>query len=231
MATLAPATDKRRDPALEVLLSSDLDPIVDMVGWSPERDVYKVASHDGSVRFRRADGGFDVESVERSNPLAAQDATAFSDLDEQRRARHPHRGENSYPNGYQQFAQLFDHPSAPDLCVIHTPSHNWEDQGGHLGEHGSLGVVQARAPFIVAGAGVVPLGLADLGWSTSRRPCSSCSAWPAIGSSRTRTARSSSRWWPSPVEPATSSGSSSTGPTRPSSTTWPPAARRPTWPG
>ena len=41
-----------------------------------------------------------------------------------------------------------------DLCVLHTGAHNWEDQGGHRGEHGSLGIVQARAPFVVAGKGV-----------------------------------------------------------------------------
>ncbi len=32
---------------------------------------------------------------------------------------------------------------------------------GHLGQHGSLGVVQARAPFIAAGAGVRGLGMVD----------------------------------------------------------------------
>jgi hypothetical protein len=32
---------------------------------------------------------------------------------------------------------------------------------GHLGQHGSLGAVQARAPFIVAGAGVRQLGVVD----------------------------------------------------------------------
>jgi len=58
--------------------------------------------------------------------------------------------------------QGFDHPSAPDLCVIHSASHHWADQGGHLGEHGSLGVVQARAPFVVAGAGAPRLGMADI---------------------------------------------------------------------
>jgi predicted AlkP superfamily pyrophosphatase or phosphodiesterase len=42
--------------------------------------------------------------------------------------------------------------------VIHTAAHNWEDQGGHRGEHGSIDVVQSRAPFIIAGAGVKALG-------------------------------------------------------------------------
>ena len=38
--------------------------------------------------------------------------------------------------------------------MIHSAAHNWEDQGGHLGEHGSLGIVQARAPLVIAGKGV-----------------------------------------------------------------------------
>ena len=38
--------------------------------------------------------------------------------------------------------------------MLHSGAHNWEDQGGHRGEHGSLGIVQARAPFVIAGKGV-----------------------------------------------------------------------------
>ena len=38
--------------------------------------------------------------------------------------------------GRQGIAQLFDSPAAPDLCVLHSAAHNWEDQGGHRGEHG-----------------------------------------------------------------------------------------------
>jgi phosphonoacetate hydrolase len=166
MTALPAATTEQRDRALEVLLGRDLEPIVDMVAWSPAPDLYEAASADGAVRFRRArgsDGGFDVESVEGKNPLAVQDQTHLGDLVSERATPHPNRDANSYPHGYQQFAQLFDHPSAPDLCVIHSASHNWEDQGGHLGEHGSLGIVQARAPFVAAGAGVASLGLVDRG--------------------------------------------------------------------
>jgi phosphonoacetate hydrolase len=160
---LAPATTEQRDAALAVLLGPALEPVVDMVGWSPTRDTYEVASAEGRVRVVRRDGDFEVETVEGENPLADQDATRFGDLTAERAALHPRRSENSYPLAYAQFAQLFDHPSAPDLCVIHSASHNWEDQGGHLGEHGSLGVVQARAPFIACGAGVATRGLADIG--------------------------------------------------------------------
>ena len=50
---------------------------------------------------------------------------------------------------------------APDLCVVHTAAHNYEGRGGHRGEHGSLAVVQARAPFVLAGRGVRADGMVD----------------------------------------------------------------------
>ncbi len=127
---LAPATTEQRDAALEVLLGPELEPIVDMVGWSPAADSYEVASAEGRVRFAASDEGIAVEAVEGANPLGDQDPTRFGDLASERSVPHPKRDQNSYPHGYQQFAQLFDHPSAPDLCVIHSASHNWEDQGG-----------------------------------------------------------------------------------------------------
>jgi arylsulfatase A-like enzyme len=166
MSVLVPATPHQRDRALEVLLSPELDPIVDMVAWSEADGAYEVASAEGAVRFRRdrdAENGYRTESVSGNNPLAVQEHTRFAGLEVERATPHPVRQQNSYPNAFEQFAQLFDHPSAPDLCVIHSASHNWADQGGHLGEHGSLGVVQARAPFIASGAGVPRLGMADIG--------------------------------------------------------------------
>ncbi len=72
---------------------------------------------------------------------------------------HPHRSANAYPHAYEMVAQLFDHPAAPDVVTLHTPAHNWEDHGGERGEHGSMSAVQARAPFILAGAGVKPQGM------------------------------------------------------------------------
>ena len=166
VTALVPATARQRDRALEVLLGPELEPIVDMVGWTRADGTYEVAAADGAVCFRRdagVDGGFRIESVTGRNPVAVQDRTRFVGLEAERATPHPNRHQNSYPNAFEQFAQLFDHPSAPDLCVIHSAAHNWADQGGHLGEHGSLGVVQARAPFIVAGAGAPKLGGADIG--------------------------------------------------------------------
>jgi phosphonoacetate hydrolase len=151
-----------------VLLGKPLEPIVDLVAWSPSPDAYEVASCHGHVRFHRHDHGpavtgprrwaFDAEVISGQSPVARQDPSRFGNLGEERSVPHPTRSQNSYPHAFDHLAQLFDHPSAPDLVVLHSAAHFWGDQGGHLGEHGSLGIVQARAPFIAAGAGILPLG-------------------------------------------------------------------------
>jgi hypothetical protein len=160
----------QRERALNVLLSNSLEPIVDLVAWSPAPDRFEVASAHGHLRFSR-DRGPDGEGsptycyseslVGGENPVARQDASHLGNLADEMADPHPTRRSNSYPHAFEQVAQLFDHPSAPDLVVLHSASHYWGDQGGHLGEHGSLGVVQARAPFIVAGAGVQALGMSE----------------------------------------------------------------------
>jgi predicted AlkP superfamily pyrophosphatase or phosphodiesterase len=147
------------DAALSVLLDAELEPIVDMVCTHRDR-AYEALAHDGRVRFRRdGAGGFEVLDVEGRDPIADQSTDRFTPLGEELAALHPHRSDNAYPFAYDQIAQLYDSPAAPDLCVIHSAAHNWEDQGGHLGEHGSIGVVQARAPFVIAGKGVRSDGL------------------------------------------------------------------------
>jgi predicted AlkP superfamily pyrophosphatase or phosphodiesterase len=147
--------------ALDVLCDAALEPIVDMV--CTHRDgVYEARSHDGRVVFRRAGDGFERIAVEGHDPLADQSPAKFAPLADERAHPYPHRRNNAYPFAYEQIAQLFDAAAAPDLCVLHSAAHNWEDQGGHLGEHGSMGVVQARAPFVIAGKGVRQLGLVPL---------------------------------------------------------------------
>jgi hypothetical protein len=146
------------EAALDVLLDRALEPIVDMV-CTHRDDAYEALSADGRVVFRRAGGGFEVLKVEGVDPLADQSTERFAPLAEERAHPSPHRSVNAYPHAFDHIAQLFDASAAPDLCVIHSAAHNWEDQGGHLGEHGSLGVVQARAPFVLAGKGVRRLGL------------------------------------------------------------------------
>jgi arylsulfatase A-like enzyme len=151
--------------ALDILLGDGLEPIVEMVVRrvdAPDGACYEAAAVDGKVRFARPEPGrYVVEAVEGRNPLADQAVDRFAGIESERAALYPTRTGNAYPGAYEQVAQLFDAPNAPDLCVLHTAAHNWEDQGGHRGEHGSLGVVQARAPFLAAGAGVRREGMVD----------------------------------------------------------------------
>jgi hypothetical protein len=155
----------------DALLAPALEPIVEFVVTADD-EAYEVRAVDGRVRFTRtpaADGPhdgpgggdrtgngwrFDDVEVEGRNPLADTATDRFSPLDDERRHHWPDRTEQSYPHAHEQIAQLFDHPAAPDLVCLHTAAHNWQDQGGERGEHGSLGIVQARAPFVLAGAGV-----------------------------------------------------------------------------
>ncbi len=159
---IAPEHRVEADAALEILLDTALEPIVDMV-LTARDGAYEALSHDGSVRFSRDESGsFKVVSTTGINPLAEQTTDHLVGLDAEHADLHPHRSSNSYPHAYLMTAQLFDSPASPDLCVIHSASHNWEDQGGHLGEHGSIGIVQARAPWIIAGKGVRNLGVAPM---------------------------------------------------------------------
>jgi hypothetical protein len=139
-----------------VLLSPELDPIVDMV-LRRHGDGYEALTGDGRVRFRRTGpgpDGYETVAVEGRDPLADTSTHRFSPLADEQGNRYPTRAENAYPFAHDHTAQLFDSPAAPDLCVVHSAAHNWEDQGGHRGEHGSLGLVQARAPWVLAGKGV-----------------------------------------------------------------------------
>jgi phosphonoacetate hydrolase len=111
-------------------------------------------SRGGSVSFG-ADG---PRWVRGADPLARQDPAAFSPLDEELSNARPSNADNHYPYAYSSVAQLFEDPRAPDLAVLHTPAHNWEERGGHRGEHGSLDVVQSRAPLVLSGPGVRALG-------------------------------------------------------------------------
>jgi phosphonoacetate hydrolase len=147
------------EAALEVLLDSALDPIVDMVCTARDGQ-YEALAHDGSVTFRRnPNGTYERTATSGTDPLADQSTDKFAGLENELAHPFPLRSENAYPHAFDQIAQLFDAPAAPDLCVLHSAAHNWVDQGGHIGEHGSLGLVQARAPFVLAGKGVRKLGL------------------------------------------------------------------------
>ena len=152
------------DAALALLTSPDLAPIVDLVCLA-RGDHYEIHGADGMVRFRRqgagADATYDVVHVAGRNPVGNQATDRLVGLAAERALPYPANAVHAYPYAYDHVAQLFDHPAAPDLVVLHSAAHNWEDQGGHRGEHGSLDIVQARAPFILSGAGVARRGLVD----------------------------------------------------------------------
>ena len=122
---------------------------------------YRAAAVDGSVEFVRHDDGgryrYEVVATDGRDPLTNQDADVLVGLDLER-DQHPTRTTNSYPHAFDSIAQCFDAEHAPDLVALHTAAHRVD---GNLGQHGSLGVVQGRAPFIAAGAGIRRLGVVD----------------------------------------------------------------------
>jgi hypothetical protein len=130
---------------------------------------YEVWAADGMVRFERTigEGGYEYHVVETigQNPIENQDALAVASVEEEldaaRRSGHPTDEPNqtfiepehlSYPLAYERVSQLFDSPNAPDL-VINPKSYAF---GRQLGQHGSLDVVQSRAPLCFAGPNVRP---------------------------------------------------------------------------
>ncbi len=145
-----------------VLTDSNLDGQVEMVLSRPETDTYRAAAVDGAVVFNRRpeDGRYRYEVVEvvGRHPLADQSEDRFGDHDDERSRIYPRREANAYPYAFDSIAQFFDSPHAPDAVALHTPAHHFDS---NLGQHGSLGVVQARGPFIAAGRGIRALGTVD----------------------------------------------------------------------
>lgn len=152
-----------RERVVAALCAPDLAGIVDLVVW--------VAAHEGRAtayaanhlgRVRLAPGGRH-EVLAGRDPIASEDPMAFLPYAAQVAAASPERSvDNAYPYAAERILSLFADPDrSPDLAVVHTPRHYFPDEGGHVGEHGSLDVVQSRAPLILAGAGVRRLGHVD----------------------------------------------------------------------
>lgn len=143
-----------RDRAVDVLCDPSLSHVVDLVAWPDGSDIV-VANAFGAAVLSA--GG---ASVSRGrNPVAEQDPLAFTPLTAELADPSPVNADNSYPWAYERLSSLFSAAAAPDLVVVHTGKHYWPEQGGHRGEHGSLNVVQSRAPLILSGAGVTARGM------------------------------------------------------------------------
>ena len=158
----------RRESVVAALTSPALASIVDLVVWvdvdaEPSSDrgpVAMAASHVGRVRLDR-DGSHEV--LEGVDPIFSEDPMAFLPYDRECASPCPPTSrDNSYPYAASRILSLFADPTrSPDVAVMHTPRHFFPEQGGHVGEHGSLDVIQSRAPLVLSGRGVAARGLVD----------------------------------------------------------------------
>jgi hypothetical protein len=156
-------TRATRARAVDALTVPELATVVDLVVWVEDVDGERVAhaaNHLGSVRLRP--GGVH-EVLAGSDPIPSEDPMAFLPYAREIEGEGPRVSTaNAYPYAAERIRSLFADPTrSPDLAVVHTPRHYFPDEGGHLGEHGSLDVVQSRAPLVLSGSGVVRRGYVD----------------------------------------------------------------------
>ncbi|MEZ5166455.1 MAG: hypothetical protein R2695_08160 [Acidimicrobiales bacterium] len=120
---------------------------------------YRAASSRGSVDFsRRDDGSIEVLATSGANPLGDERTDQRTEVRAETEDPWAPLGEHATPLAMASVAQYFDSRHAPDLVVLHAPTHRFH---GNVGEHGSLATTQARAPFIAAGPGTTARGIVD----------------------------------------------------------------------
>lgn len=133
-----------------------------------ESGAYEVWSHRGMIRFERfyaEEGGWGFRVIEQigENPVANQDPTALATIAEEMEAAEksglgePVKGwiapeQISHPLAFERISQLFDSPNAPDIAM----SPKSYAFGRQAGQHGSIDVVQSRAPLVLSGPGIRP---------------------------------------------------------------------------
>lgn len=146
------------------LTTPDLADIVDLVVWVSDDEAGEpaayAANHLGTVCWR-ADGSRRV--LHGRDPIGSEDPMAFLPYAAELADPSPRRSTgNAYPQAAARLRSFFAHPDrSPDLAIVHTPRHYFPDQGGHRGEHGSLDVIQSRAPLVLSGRRARRLGYAD----------------------------------------------------------------------
>jgi phosphonoacetate hydrolase len=143
--------------AVEALTAPDLAEIVDLVAWPDGDGGVMVANASGTALLKLGEPDLVVAG---GNPVADQNPMAFLPYDDELADPSPPNVRNAYPYAAERLLSFFaDADRSPDLVVIHTPRHYFPEAGGHRGEHGSLDVVQSRAPLLVSGAGVHASGI------------------------------------------------------------------------
>ncbi len=152
------ALDVMRELAVDVLCDSSLAEVVDLVAYADDTSIV-VANAGGASRLSRVDPEAPADVLRGRDPVASQDPLAFSTLAAELADPSPPNERNSYPWAAERLISLFAAPAAPDIAVVHTGRHYFPDRGGHRGEHGSLSVVQSRAPLILSGPDVLGRGL------------------------------------------------------------------------
>ncbi|HTW18618.1 MAG TPA: alkaline phosphatase family protein [Mycobacteriales bacterium] len=155
--TAAGSLETMRDLAVDVLCDDSLAHVVDLVAYV-DGDSIVTANASGASRLSRADLEAPAEVIRGRDPVATQDPLAFSTLADELADPSPPNERNSYPWAAERLTSLFAAPAAPDLAVVHTGRHYFPDRRGHRGEHGSLSVVQSRAPLILSGPDVIGRG-------------------------------------------------------------------------
>jgi len=120
---------------------------------------FRAASSTGSVDFaRRDDGSIEVLGESGEHPLVDERCDQRTSVEVEVDDPWARLGDHPSPLAMQSVAQYFDCAHAPDLVLLHAPTHRFH---GNVGEHGSLTTTQARAPFIAAGPGVIARGIVD----------------------------------------------------------------------
>lgn len=164
MSTI-PSRDAR-ERMIAALTGAELGSIVDLVVWVDEVDGVPIAHAANRFGRTRLYPGGRQEVLDGVDPIASQDPMAFLPYTApEGEVANPcpvDSRDNAYPYAAERLLSFFADPDrSPDLAIVHTPRHYFPDEGGHVGEHGSLDVIQSRAPLILSGAGVRPLGFLD----------------------------------------------------------------------
>lgn len=150
-----PSLHADHERVVAALTTPDLAAIVDLVVWAAtdeagDRCAY-AANHLGRVRLEPGGRHTVLSGID---PIASEDPMAFLPYAAELASPSPARSvDNAYPYAAERLLSFFaERDRSPDVAIVHTPRHYFPEVGGHVGEHGSLDVIQSRAPLIISGA-------------------------------------------------------------------------------